>query len=73
MTDTPVVVTTSKPWYQSRTMWLNIISTAVGAYSMFEPLLTPQQKAIALAVNGVLNIILRFLTDQSVTVTKQGS
>lgn len=51
----------SKPIYMSRTFWLNILGTA----AMLTGYLPEQYGVPAM---GVLNIVLRFLTTQPVTV-----
>ena len=69
------VVTTatgSKPWYLSKTIWANVVMLAasIAALLVNEPWLPP--KAVAI-ISGtaipVLNLVLRLLTDQAVTVT----
>jgi len=55
-----------KPWYKSKTVWLNLASVAatlVGAAAQVLPnlqgILDPQTYLIAGAVVGVANIVLR--------------
>ena len=62
----------SKPWWKSRTIWVNIIGTAVGAIAIIgqnirgEPILDPAvEGAIGIFVLAVINFILRWRTGQA--------
>ena len=55
-----------KPWYQSSTIWLNVVAVAVVAGLEFiQPIIPPEYAA---AVAFVLNIVNRFRTTQAVTL-----
>lgn len=60
----------SKPWWKSKTQWVNILSTiaGIGATLGVIPALGPVAGG-ALAVSGVANIILRSITTQPITLT----
>jgi len=64
----------AKPWYKSKTIWANVIVivVAIGLYLQTQPGVIPDQYAVYFAAFlGVLNIILRFLSDQPITLTKK--
>jgi lysozyme family protein len=59
----------SKPWYKSKTVWFNILSIGgailgglLGVMPTVQPFLTPMSYAIAMAVIGAGNIVLRAIT-----------
>lgn len=58
-----------KPWYVSKTVWVNVVATAVSLYSLFQVTTVFPADALpwfGLAV-GILNIILRvWFTDTSI-------
>jgi hypothetical protein len=60
---TPVV---SKPWFLSKTVWVNLISTTLGvmAYLSGGSFISgnPGLVAALVAAQGVLNVILRLVT-----------
>lgn len=61
----------SKPWYKSKTMWVNILTVIAGAGSIvgnFSGMLEPTTYAIAISVVGVANILLRAVTDSGVSL-----
>ena len=54
-----------KGWWQSKTVWVQIISLVLG----ISMLLTEQYQAgVTLTIGGVINTILRFLTKDEVTL-----
>lgn len=66
----------SKPWYKSKTVWANIIvvAVAIGIYLQSQPGVIPEQYAVYFAAFlGALNIVLRFVSDQPITLTKPKS
>lgn len=71
MSDT-TTTTTSKPWYTSKTMWVNIISAlgALGGVFGFGDILNAEVQAsvIALIMAGVnvINLILRKVTSTAI-------
>jgi hypothetical protein len=72
MADVPVtpVVEPSKPWYQSKTVWLNLLTTAVGVvgYLAGSDLIAANPALVAAFVSaqGVMNVILRLVTGKAV-------
>jgi len=56
----------SKPWYLSKTVWVNLVSTTLGvmAYLSGSDLVSqnPGLVAALVAAQGVLNVILRLVT-----------
>lgn len=74
-----MVVTTVKPWYQSKTVWVNVLVSAVAVLSYLADGLgtgalnlpfTITPEGIAFAI-GLANLILRFMTYQPIR-TKAG-
>lgn len=64
---TPVV---SKPWWMSKTVWVNLITTAVGVlgYVAGSSFISgnPALVAALVSATGVLNVILRLMTGQAI-------
>ncbi len=68
-----------KQWHQSKTMWLNIISLILGITPMInEDVLTAlgvvdinKYLVVLGLVTGILNILLRTITDKGITNKKQ--
>ena len=63
----------SKPWYTSKTIWFNIavvvgsaLSGAVVFLPMLQPILTPYVYAVAFFIIGVVNVVLRTITDKGI-------
>lgn len=61
-------VVESKPFWASKTLWLNIIGIAwvVGAKPLGLPTLSPE---IEMGILGALNVILRFITKSEITIS----
>ena len=61
-------MTNVKPWYQSKTVWVNALIVGVAALDAFRllPNIPPDWGAYALAVGGVLNVVLRLTTSQGI-------
>lgn len=61
-----------KPWYQSKTLWLNAASVLFGLATTLAPqvsvLMTPTRFAVYTIVVAALNGALRFVTDQGITL-----
>ena len=58
-----------KPWYASKTMWVNIVALlgSVAAATGLDLGLTPEvQGSIVAAIMAVVNIVLRIMTNQGV-------
>lgn len=49
---------------KSKTVWVSVLTVAVGVIQTVSPIVPPQYTPIALAVSGVLGIVLRTLTTQ---------
>ena len=59
-----------KPWYKSRTVWTNGLTLAIGVVAILtgSELLPPRAVATLTAiVLPILNLFLRWLTDQPIT------
>jgi len=59
-----------KKWYQSRTLWMNLIlgSIAVGTAFGLDLALSPEeQTAIVGGVIAVVNLVLRLLTSEGIS------
>jgi len=66
---TPEMLTCSKKWYNSRTVWLNVATVVAGAAPLvgnFVGLVSPLTYAILMTAVGIGNIALRFLTDTGI-------
>lgn len=64
----------SKPWYKSKMMWFNILTTmgavaggVVGLIPTLQPLLTPTTYAITVFIISVVNVGLRAVTKHGIT------
>ena len=55
----------NKAWYQSKTLWLNLIAAAAGAVQAFTGFVIDIEAQGAILI--VLNIILRLVTKTAVT------
>ncbi len=66
----------TKPWYESKTVWLNALAilVAVGYYLLDQPGVVPAQYLVyATAIIGALNLVLRMLTTQPIELRKKPS
>lgn len=64
----------AKVWWQSKTFWLNLVAivVAVGYYLLDTPGIVPAQYvSYVVAGLGALNIVLRFVSDQPITLTRK--
>lgn len=57
-----------KPWYESKVLWSNVISALVAILLLVSqsPSFEPYGEYLLLA-QGILNVLLRFTTDQRLT------
>jgi len=62
-----------KPWYKSKTMWLNIatvggavVGGVVGLIPTLQPLLDPTTYSVTMFIVGLANIVLRSITDTAI-------
>ena len=69
-----------KPWYKSKTVWFNIIAilgTAVdglvGMLYLVEPFVAPGVYPFVMLVVGLINIILRAISEKAVRFTEAGA
>lgn len=63
-----VVQRDTKSIFASKTLWLNLITIVVSVISITDPGVIGVKAETLLWVNGVLNILLRFLTHGSVAL-----
>jgi hypothetical protein len=63
-------MTDSKTWWQSRTVWVNVVATLFAVLGTFKLLPTGlDQDTIVTAIMGVVaiaNVVLRLLTNQAI-------
>ncbi len=67
MADHPVA---SKPFYASKTLWVNLVAVVAaltGAFGIDLGLDPETQVTIVAAIMGVVNIVLRFTTDKAIS------
>ncbi len=57
----------SKPWWQSKTIWVNVATLAVAAASGTLGIPIPQH--VAVPVLAIANVVLRLMTNQGVSAT----
>lgn len=55
-----------KPFWQSKTIWVNVIGGVAAIAQYITPFLTPSQSAIAAGAVSALNVLLRFLTNTGI-------
>lgn len=53
----------SKPWWQSKTLWVNIVMVAAVFFPPIKELLTEE---VIVTIMGVVNSILRFFTKKAI-------
>jgi hypothetical protein len=63
-----------KPWWHSKTIWLNTAVAAVAAVEasteILKPIIPPDALGVVLAAVGILNVALRVATGQPVVKPK---
>lgn len=60
-----------KPWYKSKTIWLNVLTVIAGAGSVVQiwtPFLGPVGTGVAMSTIGVANILLRSVTNNGIAL-----
>ena len=62
----------TKPWYQSKTLWLAVLQLAIGVATLTTGVLngtTPLNDAgMVIILKSVLDMVIRFKTDSQITV-----
>jgi hypothetical protein len=66
---TPLAMPEVKSIWQSKTFWLNVLSIAVAILAITKPELLPISPEWLAWIMGVLNILIRFLTNGPVSLT----
>ncbi|MEZ4728851.1 MAG: hypothetical protein R3E79_17095 [Caldilineaceae bacterium] len=69
MMTNPVTTPTAKPIWQSKTLWLNMLSIALAVLAITEPGMLGLDPKMLLWITGILNILLRFVTNGPVSLT----
>ena len=64
----------SKSIFESKTFWANTIAFFVGFVNLLvaQPFLPPEVLAYGPVVLGVLNVLLRWVTDQPISTLRSG-
>lgn len=60
-----------KKWYESRTIWLNIISALIELANLLmdNPIIPKNMTGVLTIVVNILNVALRFLTNTGIEVS----
>jgi hypothetical protein len=66
---TPPTTTAIKPIWQSKTFWLNVLMIGAAILAITDPTLIPIDPKWLVWMTGVLNILVRFLTNEPVSLT----
>jgi len=56
-----------KPWWQSKTIWVNVLTMIVDVAGRMSDVIPASAQPYIASGLAILNIALRFLTDQPVT------
>jgi len=62
----------TKPIYRSKTFWFNVLAlivTVAGAFGFSDFQLTPDYQQLAVGIIAIINLGLRFVTKQGITLT----
>jgi len=58
-----------KPWYRSKTVWVNVVALIAVLASFKGVEIAPEEQAqIVAGILAVVNILLRFITDEPITI-----
>ncbi len=62
----------AKPWYESKTIWANVLSIAIAILILVAdvPGLSPESRTWLTVILGIANILLRFVTDQPIAARR---
>lgn len=55
-----------KKWYESKTMWVGIATAIIGLVSTHQDIIPEPYKSYALALSGVLTILMRLMTGKPI-------
>lgn len=72
----PPVIVTSKPWWMSKTLWLNITAILIVFVGMlmgpeFQEILPKDWGKYLVAITAFLNVVLRTLSKSPLTTTSE--
>jgi len=56
----------NKPWWQSRTIWFNVLYTMIEFISVWLDILPDKYIPYAIAFQGMFNVLLRMITNSGV-------
>jgi hypothetical protein len=63
----------TKPWYKSKTIWFNILTIlaaitagVAGLIPTLQPWLTPKIYTMTIFIIGMINVVLRAITDSGI-------
>jgi len=69
-----------KPWFKSKTVWFNIIAILgttvdgfVGMLYLIEPFIAPGAYPFIMLAVGLINILLRAISEKAVRFTERGA
>ncbi len=65
---TPLPTSSAKPIWQSKTFWLNVFAIALAISSILDPTLFGIDPKVLVLITGILNILVRFLTNGPVSL-----
>ena len=57
---------TQKAVYKSKVFWASIVTLILGLIGIFTQLIPPEYMAYIVVIVAVLNLVLRYLTDQAI-------
>lgn len=64
---------TPKAFYLSKTFWVNLITTVIALLTILpeQPVIPPEWQPYILLAVGILNVVLRFLTNQPISLSRK--
>lgn len=67
MSDVNTIVNVSvKPWWQSKTLWLNVVAGLIALLAAIAPSVPQNLMPVIALITAVANVVLRFLTNQPI-------